>query len=104
MQASVASLLGPAMPYFTSLRQIEGHWAGDGLQGTHLSCLQHAPLLEVIVLIYFGNVNLGPNFPEGNNRTLAPCATGAGIGSFYCHLNRVLCLSGGLSTSVAASL
>jgi hypothetical protein len=65
VQASVASLLGPALPLFSNLRSLTAHWAGDGLNRTHLNGLQHASLLQQLIVTYSGTVDLGPCFPQG---------------------------------------
>ncbi len=66
LQVSVASLLAPALPLFSNLKKLEASWDAHGLGRSHLSCLQHCPLLEILNVTYYGrHIDLGPNFPEG---------------------------------------
>jgi hypothetical protein len=66
MQVSTASLLAPVLPLFRNLKIIRGYWKGDGLARTHLNALQNCPLLETLSVMYYGHVDLGPHFPEGD--------------------------------------
>jgi hypothetical protein len=65
LQGIPACLLGPALPLFSNLRKFTARWRGDGLERTHLNCLKDVPLLEHLSVTYCGNVDLGPEFPEG---------------------------------------
>jgi hypothetical protein len=66
VQIGTASLLAPALPLFRNLRSISGFWNGEGLERTHLNSLQNCPLLETLSVMYYGHVDLGPQFPEGD--------------------------------------
>jgi hypothetical protein len=64
-QVRVASLLGPAMPLFCNLREFGASWAGDGLDRSHLNCLQGLSMLEYLSVTYDGDGDLGHHFPTG---------------------------------------